>query len=367
MNDRPQFIVDQNVGKLTKLLRLLGYDTIFFTGETDAQMVEIALAENRIILTRDTHILERRAITSGQVKALLLGSDNIEEQIRQVVSDLHLDNFQPFTICLEDNRAIDRPDAGRGKKSGASLCLGRLNGICGMPSMPPHLLERHPLGSHDPQTGKTYLSISKRRKMEFQRRYVKLTPELISQLKEIVGEKNVLIDKGKEDYSRDESPHPQEILPEVVIKPESPAIIAKVLQLASQNKIPVTPRGAGTGLSGGSVPIFGGISLSLEKLNRIIEIDESNFCVTAESGVTLDDLCTAVEQRNLYLPLYPGEKSATIGGNVSTNAGGMRAVRYGVTRNFVLGVGGDFTLPGKSSRPEENISNPLLPMTSPSC
>ncbi len=76
----------------------------------------------------------------------------------------------------------------------------------------------------------------------------------------------------------------------------------------------------------------------MEKLNRIIEIDEPNFCVTAESGVTLADLCAAVEERGLYYPLYPGEKSATIGGNVATNAGGMRAVKYGVTRNFVLGL-----------------------------
>jgi uncharacterized protein with PIN domain len=106
MNDRPQFIVDQNVGKPTKLLRLLGYDTKFFTGETDAQLVEIAQKESRNLLTRDTHILERRAITSGRVKAFLLGSDTIENQIRQVVSDLHLDDFQPFTLCLEDNQPL---------------------------------------------------------------------------------------------------------------------------------------------------------------------------------------------------------------------------------------------------------------------
>ncbi len=106
MNVRPKFIVDQNVGKLAKLLRLLGYDTIFFTGETDTQMVNIALAEHRIILTRDTHVLERRLITSGRVKAILINSDNIEKQIRQVVNDLNLDNFQPFTICLEDNQPL---------------------------------------------------------------------------------------------------------------------------------------------------------------------------------------------------------------------------------------------------------------------
>jgi uncharacterized protein len=106
MNGKAKFIVDENVGKLTKLMRLLGYDTMFFIGETDTQMVSMALAENRILLTRDTHILERRAITSGQVKAILVGSDDIEEQIRQVVANLHLDNFLPFTICLEDNEPL---------------------------------------------------------------------------------------------------------------------------------------------------------------------------------------------------------------------------------------------------------------------
>jgi glycolate oxidase len=111
-----------------------------------------------------------------------------------------------------------------------------------------------------------------------------------------------------------------------------------ILKLACLNKIPVTPRGKGTGLSGGAVPVFGGISLSLERLNKILEIDEANFSATAESGVILADLCKAVEERGLYYPIYPGETSASIGGNVATNAGGMRAVKYGVTRNFVLGL-----------------------------
>jgi uncharacterized protein with PIN domain len=106
MGNRPKFIVDQNVGKLAKLLRLLGYDTIFFSGETDTQMVDIALAEKRQLLTRDTHILERRVAVDGQVKVVLLNSDDIEKQIRQVVTDLHLEDFQPFTLCLEDNQPL---------------------------------------------------------------------------------------------------------------------------------------------------------------------------------------------------------------------------------------------------------------------
>jgi glycolate oxidase len=102
--------------------------------------------------------------------------------------------------------------------------------------------------------------------------------------------------------------------------------------------IPVTPRGAGTGLTAGSLPVSGGITLSLERLNKILEIDLANFSATAEAGVTLNDLCQAIEEKGLYFPLYPGEKSAFIGGNAATNAGGMRAVKYGVTRNLVLGL-----------------------------
>ena len=106
MIGRTRFIVDQNVGKLVKSLRLLGYDTLFFSGETDTQMVDIALSEERVILTRDTHLLKRRAAVSCLVKVILLRSDNIETQIRQVVKDLHLDKFQPFALCLEDNHRL---------------------------------------------------------------------------------------------------------------------------------------------------------------------------------------------------------------------------------------------------------------------
>jgi len=173
--------------------------------------------------------------------------------------------------------------------------------------------------------------------------YRSLTPPLIGRLIEIAGEPNVILDEGRENYARDEAPHSGSFLPEVVIKPENSAVISQILELANQNHIPVTPRGAGTGISGGSVPIFGGISLSLEKMNHILEIDEANFCLTSEPGVILTDLCAAAERRGLYYPLYPGEMSATIGGNVATNAGGMRAVKYGVTRNFVLGL--DAVLP----------------------
>ncbi len=174
--------------------------------------------------------------------------------------------------------------------------------------------------------------------METESRYGKVTDNVIALLTEIVGGGNVLTGDERENYSRDEMPGSKPILPEVVVKPENTGSIAKILKLADEKKIPVTPRGAGTGLSGGAVPIYGGIVLSLEKMNRILEIDKDNFVAVVEPGVALADFYRAVEEHGLYYPPYPGETSATIGGNVATNAGGMRAVKYGVTRNSVLGL-----------------------------
>ncbi|MBT3363953.1 MAG: FAD-binding protein [Chloroflexi bacterium] len=162
---------------------------------------------------------------------------------------------------------------------------------------------------------------------------------LIQTMAQIVGAKNVIT--GHEEmasYTGDESPTSKPHYPDIVVKPGDTAEVAAVLALANQNKIAVTPRGAGTGISGGAVPIKGGIVLSMERMNRILEIDADNFVVVTQPGVRLMDLCQAVEAEGLYYPLYPGEKSAFIGGNVATNAGGMRAVRYGVTRSFVLGL-----------------------------
>jgi len=103
----PRFIVDSNVGKLAKWLRMMGYDALFFEGSSDSQMVATAMAENRIILTRDTQIMRRRVITKGQLKAILIQSDEPERQMRQVVDTLKLDcQFQPFSICLECNQPL---------------------------------------------------------------------------------------------------------------------------------------------------------------------------------------------------------------------------------------------------------------------
>lgn len=163
--------------------------------------------------------------------------------------------------------------------------------------------------------------------------------DIIESLRTIVGKDNVIFGKNiSEEYGHDEAITVKPCLPDVVVKPESAEEVARILKLANEEKIPVTPRGAGTGLSGGCVPVSSGILLSLENMNKILEIDKENCVAVLEPGVILSDLYKAVESCGLYYPIYPGEVSATIGGNVSTNAGGMRAVKYGVTRHFVLGL-----------------------------
>ena len=169
--------------------------------------------------------------------------------------------------------------------------------------------------------------------------YGKLTEKLIRELADICGSGNIITDRdAMQDYARDESPHAEIRFPEAVVKPEATPTVSRIMALASKYRIPVTPRGAGTGLSGGCIPLSGGIVLSLEKMNRIISIDGENFTATTEPGVPMADLCAEIESKGLYYPLYPGEMTATIGGTVSTNAGGMNAVRYGVTRNNILGL-----------------------------
>ena len=168
--------------------------------------------------------------------------------------------------------------------------------------------------------------------------YGQVTDDILALLTEIVSDKNILTGDERENYARDETPKLKPVIPAVVIKPEDTGSVAKILKLANEKNIPVTPRGGGTGVSGGAVPIYGGIVLSMERMNRILEIDEDNFVAIVEPGVTLSDLYQAVEEHGLYYPLYPGEMSATIGGNAATNAGGINAVKYGVTRHFVLGL-----------------------------
>ena len=107
MADSLKFIVDQNVGRLVKWLRIMGYDTIFFNGSNDSLMIATALAEGRVILTRDTQIMRRRVVTKGLLKAILIQSEYPQEQIRQVIETLNLDCLsRPFTLCLECNQPL---------------------------------------------------------------------------------------------------------------------------------------------------------------------------------------------------------------------------------------------------------------------
>lgn len=144
-------------------------------------------------------------------------------------------------------------------------------------------------------------------------------------------------DKIHEDFSHDELAGIHHY-PDVVVEVTGRDEIAAIMKYAWENNIPVTPRGQGTGLVGAAVPVKGGILLSLVRMNEILELDEDNLTLTVEPGVLLMEIAKYVESHDFFYPPDPGEKSATIGGNINTNAGGMRAVKYGVTRDFVRGM-----------------------------
>ena len=140
-----------------------------------------------------------------------------------------------------------------------------------------------------------------------------------------------------EDYSHDELGGIKQ-MPDIVVQAINSEEISKVMKYAYEKRIPVTPRGSGTGLVGAAVPLEGGIVIDLSRMNKMLELDEENLTLTLEPGVLLMEISKYVEEFDLFYPPDPGEKSATIGGNISTNAGGMRAVKYGVTRDYVRGL-----------------------------
>lgn len=145
-------------------------------------------------------------------------------------------------------------------------------------------------------------------------------------------------DKISEEYSHDEMPEYGVFQPDAVVEVESAREVSDIMNFADKKEIPVVPRGAGTGLAGGAVAINGGIVISMVRMNRIIGFDEDNLTVDVEPGVLLMDLASAALERDLFYPPDPGEKTATIGGNVMCNAGGMRAVKYGVTKDYVRAI-----------------------------
>jgi glycolate oxidase len=155
----------------------------------------------------------------------------------------------------------------------------------------------------------------------------------------VVGAEHVRTgDAIKDDYGHDEALTAEPQRPLAVVSPASTDEVAAVVRLADEHRIPVTARGAGTGMSGGCIPRPDGIVVSFERMNRILEVDTDNFVAVVEPGVQLDQLDAALAPLGLVYPVYPGEYSASLGGNVGTNAGGMRAVKYGVTRHHVLGL-----------------------------
>lgn len=168
--------------------------------------------------------------------------------------------------------------------------------------------------------------------------YHQLDAADLAQLKRLVAPERVLgSDEISEDYSHDELGGISR-RPDALVRVLSTAEVAAVMKYAHMRTIPVVVRGSGTGLVGASVALHGGIMIETTTMNRILEVDSDNLTVTVEPGVLLMDLARHVEFQGFLYPPDPGEKSATIGGNISTNAGGMRAVKYGVTRDYVRGL-----------------------------
>ncbi|WP_018479854.1 FAD-binding oxidoreductase [Pontibacter roseus] len=168
-----------------------------------------------------------------------------------------------------------------------------------------------------------------------------LTPELTRALAAIIGEEYAVLPtdaEGMQHYTHDET-EDLRYMPELVLKPKNAAEISRIMRLCHENIIPVTPRGAGTGLSGGALAVHGGVVLSTERLNAIIQIDEQNLQATVEPGVITQVFQEAVIARGLYYPPDPSSRgSCFLGGNLSESSGGPRAVKYGVTKDYVLNM-----------------------------
>ena len=157
--------------------------------------------------------------------------------------------------------------------------------------------------------------------------------------KSIVGDSYVFADEETlNNYAHDETEN-LHYLPEVVIKPRTAEEISAILKICNADRIPVTPRGAGTGLSGGALPHLGGVLLSMERMNSILEIDERNLQVTTEPGVITEVLQNAVKEKKLFYPPDPSSRgSCFIGGNIAENSGGPKAVKYGVVKDYVINL-----------------------------
>ena len=162
---------------------------------------------------------------------------------------------------------------------------------------------------------------------------------LAASLSALLGADHVLVgDAIRADYTHDESLGAHGDTPLAVVCPTDVEQVRRALSWATEHRVPVIARGSGTGLSGACKPRANGIVISFERMKRILEIDTDNHVAVVEAGVTLEELDGAIADRGLVYPVFPGESGATLGGNIATNAGGMRAVKYGVTRHHVLGL-----------------------------
>ncbi|MFN8248873.1 MAG: FAD-linked oxidase C-terminal domain-containing protein [Ferruginibacter sp.] len=161
----------------------------------------------------------------------------------------------------------------------------------------------------------------------------------LAEFKKIVGDAFVFTDEESLDhYAHDETEN-LHFLPDIVIKPRTAVEISSIMKICNANRIPVTPRGAGTGLSGGALPQLGGVLISFERMNSILEIDERNLQVTVEPGVITEVLQNAVKEKGLFYPPDPSSRgSCFIGGNIAENSGGPKAVKYGVVKDYVLNL-----------------------------
>ena len=165
--------------------------------------------------------------------------------------------------------------------------------------------------------------------------YGKVTPEIVEKFKEIAPGRVYVGEEINDDFTHDEMSIYGKAMPEAVIDALTTEEISAIMKICYENTIPVTPRGAGTGLVGACVPIAGGIVINTTKMNKILGYDLNNFVVKIQPGVLLNDLAEDCVSQGLMYPPDPGEKFAAVGGNVSTNAGGMRACKYGATRDYV--------------------------------
>lgn len=174
------------------------------------------------------------------------------------------------------------------------------------------------------------------------RRYNQVTEQIVDELRAIVGAKYVIYGDAErlQAYSHDEIAEAKYAhMPDVVIRPTSADEIAAIMKLANRRRIPVTPRGAGSGLSGGAVPVYGGIVLLVDRMNKVLEIDRDNMMIVVEPGVVTNDINDMVKDYGLFYAGYPmSMETCFVGGNVAENAGGGKAVKYGVTARYVRGL-----------------------------